>query len=292
MSTAVCQETDKGGNQCTWKVHQGQRRRPQKITAPNCAVIQITSEGQLCLPSRWLAIGQKKCAAYHNRYAKVVLLLPAHQACHPQFHDWKSCPKNTTVTAWPFSTLNIDKIVERFERDLHIRSVFAGREDLIPPANPKIYIRSKWKPREWDILLELKWRHWIFRKALEPKFRFRLISHNLLPHQRRTIGFITKKPHFMVVQRGKRLGLGVINPKEYFQFSIKDHLRDAQTYQRLSPAEAEYRATLVQKLLEKWIKSYLDVLNKKEINFFRTNIRSNDDPRSFFISFSKCEKWR
>ena len=37
--------------------------------------------------------------------------------------------------------LNIDKSMERFERDLHIRSVFAGSEDLIPLANPKIYVR-------------------------------------------------------------------------------------------------------------------------------------------------------
>ena len=38
-------------------------------------------------------------------------------------------------------TLNIDKIMERFERDLHIWSVFAGSEDIMTLANPKIYIR-------------------------------------------------------------------------------------------------------------------------------------------------------
>ena len=40
-------------------------------------------------------------------------------------------------------SLNIDKSMERFERDLHIYSVFAGSEDLIPLSNPKIYFRSK-----------------------------------------------------------------------------------------------------------------------------------------------------
>ena len=50
-------------------------------------------------------------------------------------------------------TLNIDKSMERFERDLHIRSVFAGSEELIPLANPKIYVRSKWTPLAWDISL-------------------------------------------------------------------------------------------------------------------------------------------
>ena len=53
-------------------------------------------------------------------------------------------------------TLNIDNSMERFERDLHIWSIFAGSKDIIPLANPIIYIRSKWKPREWDISLTLK----------------------------------------------------------------------------------------------------------------------------------------
>ena len=43
-------------------------------------------------------------------------------------------------------TLNIDNIMDRFERDLHIHSVFSGSEDLIPLAKQKIYVRSKWKP--------------------------------------------------------------------------------------------------------------------------------------------------
>ena len=44
-------------------------------------------------------------------------------------------------------TININKSSERFERDLHIWSVFAGSEDIIPLPSMKIYIKSKWKPR-------------------------------------------------------------------------------------------------------------------------------------------------
>ena len=87
-------------------------------------------------------------------------------------------------------TLSIDKIMERFERALHIRSIFAGSEELILLANPKIYVRSKWTPLAWDIFLALKRRLQKFRKALEPKLRFRPVRQNLLPHQLRTIGLI------------------------------------------------------------------------------------------------------
>ena len=63
-------------------------------------------------------------------------------------------------------TLNIEKSMERFERDLHIRSVFAGSEELIPLANPKINVQSKWKPPAWDIFLASKQHLPTFRKAL------------------------------------------------------------------------------------------------------------------------------
>ena len=46
------------------------------------------------------------------------------------------CPTNIRPT------LNTDKSMERFKRDLHIRSVLSDSEDLIPLANPNIYVRS------------------------------------------------------------------------------------------------------------------------------------------------------
>ena len=109
--------------------------------------------------------------------------------------------------------------MECFERDLHIFSVFAGSEDLIPLTNPKIYVRSKWKPPAWDISLTLKRHLWAFCKALEPKFRFRPVCHNILPYQLRTIGLIKSEPKLMVVQTEKGLGPGAIetsvDPEEH-----------------------------------------------------------------------------
>ena len=109
--------------------------------------------------------------------------------------------------------------MQRFERDLHIRSVFARSEDLLPLSNPKIYFRSKWTPPAWYISLALKRRLRTFRKALEPKFRFRPVRHNLLPHQRRTIGLIKSNPSLMVVQTDKGLGPGAIEPREYVEYA-------------------------------------------------------------------------
>ena len=94
----------------------------------------------------------------------------------------------------------------------------------------------------------------------------------------------------MMVQTDKYFVPGAIKPKEYFQFSIKDHLGYAQTYQRLSPAAAAYRATLVQKMLEKRIKTYLDVLTNEELKFICTNLRSNEKPWGFLYLLFKVHK--
>ena len=160
-------------------------------------------------------------------------------------------------------TLSINKSMERFKRDLHIHSVFSVSEYLIPLANLNIYVRSKWKTPAWDISLALKRRLWTLRKALEPKFCFCPVCHKLLPRQRRNIGRIKSNPKLMIVQTDKGLGPVAIEPREYSHYATRDHLGDTQTYQRLRPAAAAYRATSVQKLLEKWIKTYLDVISKE-----------------------------
>ena len=79
----------------------------------------------------------------------------------------------------------------------------------------------------------------------------------------------------MVVQTDKGLGPGAIEPPEYFRLSIKYHLINAQTYQRLTPAAAAYHAKSVQNDLEKWTKTYLNVIIKEELKFFHMNLKLN-----------------
>ena len=168
--------------------------------------------------------------------------------------------------------------MERFERELHILSVFVGSEELITLANPKIYVRSKWTPPTWDNSLALKRCLRTFRKALEPKFRFCPVRHNLLLHQLRKIGLIKLNPKLMVFQTDKGLGPGAIVPREYVRYATRDHPGDTRTYQRLTPSAAAYHAILVRKLLEKWIRTHLDVLNREERKFLRTQLRLNKEP--------------
>ena len=94
----------------------------------------------------------------------------------------------------------------------------------------------------------------------------------------------------MVVQTNKGLGPGTIDTKEYLQFAIRYHLGDARTYQCLSPAAAEYHANSVLKMLDKWIKTYLYVLNKEEKKCLRTNLRSNEEPWGFLYQIFKVQK--
>ena len=67
----------------------------------------------------------------------------------------------------------------------------------------------------------------------------------------------------MVVQTDKGLDPGAIDPRVYVCYATRDYLGDKRTYQCLSPGAESYRANLVQELLEKWIRTYLDVLSKE-----------------------------
>ena len=94
----------------------------------------------------------------------------------------------------------------------------------------------------------------------------------------------------MVVQTDKGLGLGAIEPREYVRYATRDHHGDTRTYQRLSLAAASYHSTLVRKLLENWISTYLDVLIKEEIKFLRTHLRQNEEPWVFLYLLFKVHK--
>ena len=58
----------------------------------------------------------------------------------------------------------------------------------------------------------------------------------------------------------------------------------------MSPAASAYFTTSMQKLLEKWIKTYLDVLSKEERKVFRTNLRSNEELWGFLYLLFKVHK--
>ena len=94
----------------------------------------------------------------------------------------------------------------------------------------------------------------------------------------------------MVVHTDKGLGPGAIDPRKYVRYATRDHLGDTQTYQRLTPAAASYRATLVRKLLEKWIRTYLEVLSKEERKFLCTHLRLNKEPWGFLYLLFKVHK--
>ena len=94
----------------------------------------------------------------------------------------------------------------------------------------------------------------------------------------------------MVVQTDKGLGPGAIKPPEYVQYATSDHLGDTRRYQRLTPAAASYRAIKVQKMLEKWIRTYLDVLSKEERNFLCMHLRENEEPWDFNTSSSRSTR--
>ena len=94
----------------------------------------------------------------------------------------------------------------------------------------------------------------------------------------------------MVVQTNKGLGPGAIEPREYTQYATRDHLGDKRTYQHLTPAAASYHAIKVKQMIEKSIRTYLDVISKEERKFLRTHLKENEEPWGFLYLLLKVDK--
>ena len=94
----------------------------------------------------------------------------------------------------------------------------------------------------------------------------------------------------MVVQTDKGLGMGGKELREYVRYATRDRLGDTRSYQRLTPAAAAYGASSVRKLLEKWIRTYLDVISKEERKFLRMHLRLNEEPWVFLYLLFKVHK--
>ena len=71
---------------------------------------------------------------------------------------------------------DLNNSLDRFERDMQIKSFFAGSEDGLLASTstmPKLYIRSKWTPPPWEIPRAVTTRSAFFRARIKQLFRCR-----------------------------------------------------------------------------------------------------------------------
>ena len=137
----------------------------------------------------------------------------------------------------PKVTPHGDKIeagLERLERDVHLKTFFAG-QPLDPSEQPKLYIKSTWRPAPYAIPAEVDRRLHNFRKSIHRLYRKSYGKPNLLPFQRRLMAKLRKQFQYLVGKTDKGF---VIEFACYAELGI-NLLSDQTIYRLISEQEAQ-----------------------------------------------------
>jgi hypothetical protein len=106
-----------------------------------------------------------------------------------------------------------EEILPRFDRHLRIKVFMAG-QGSDDTYNTKMYVRSEWTPRNWQLSQELITRLYNFKQALKDTVNPRRCARKLLPHQSRALEHLRNQSDFIVAQCDKNLGHYVIEKYE------------------------------------------------------------------------------
>ena len=199
----------------------------------------------------------------------------------------KFIPRPSKPMLWP--TIR-DTALPRFSRDLQVKCFMAGKGTDVE-FNPRLYIRSKWKPKPGSNPSGLLERIDDFQKCLKSHSKHALTSSNLPPHQRRALEFLRNNRDYLVIRCDKNLGPAIIERDQYIRLILRDHLSDVKTYTRLSKDEASQCDSTVRHHIRAWIESYATVLSKNERKFISHHLKlSEKDPFSVFYGMAKVHK--
>jgi len=113
----------------------------------------------------------------------------------------------------------------------------------------------------------------------------------LLPTQEAALRWLQLHPEIVVFNADKNLGPCIMEREEYLRYAWKDHLSDANTYQRLSQEEAD---TLIRSVRSQ-IATFCEIFTKvtwsdKEYIRRTTESVSNDKATSFMYLLAKIHK--
>jgi hypothetical protein len=160
-----------------------------------------------------------------------------------------------------------DSTLPQFHRDVELACWFGRPDDETEldnadcDYNPKMYVKSKWRPPNGAIPRTVANRVDLFETTIRTLFVKRRGRTNLLPFQRRALNWLATQDDFVIVTCDKNLGPAIIEKAEYI-LMCKQLLSDDSVYKQLSPEAAIYAMYCIDKQYEAWFKKFKKVLSK------------------------------
>ena len=184
------------------------------------------------------------------------------------------------------STTDIAPSLDRIERDIGLKTFFAGREQ--EKEIPKLRAKSTWRPplppRQVDYRMNS------FLKGLKALFRRRAGKYNLTPHQRQLLTSLQENKSIIIANADKNLGPVGIDVEKYIKLGL-DHLLDPATYELLTESQAEQDIDDLRKEIYAWTVRHRSSLPDDTVNFIREHMdKSMADPLGYFYLTIKLHK--
>ena len=180
----------------------------------------------------------------------------------------------------------------RFERDINLRTFFAGKiMEQKEAYEPKMYIKSDWKPPDWEIPHTVNRRTRNFSTAITKVLKPRVSGRsNLLWTQRLALKALQKQDDFLIVSCDKNLGPAIIEKSIYITRAYEDHLSDRTTYREFSLTQATEFMERVKVKYISFMYKYRENITPMQRKFLKTNLDGCKDPFPTFYLTIKIHK--
>ena len=191
------------------------------------------------------------------------------------------------------SESDIIKSFERFERDIKVKSFFAGGPRIFDDEEngpSKLYVKSEWIPPRESLPKEFYRRLEAFRAQLLPSFTARVCETNLSPPQMRLLRSFMEDHDIITVNTDKGLGIGRIEYDQYVIDAFENHFNDTATYECISSAEADADAIRITSCINEWLVEYGDVIGKSKVDYISSHLDKCRHPFPFFYQLYKIHK--
>jgi hypothetical protein len=198
----------------------------------------------------------------------------------------KFCPTPRYTT----SAKDIEKTLERMERDLYLKVHFAGTVRQDNDINMRMYVKSTFRPDFRLIPWKVRSRMRTFKAKILALFKKHQGKKNLLAFQRNALSNIKTDQRLLVVQCDKNLGPAIITHEAYIARAFKEHLHCRKTYRPLTAEQATAHATKIRSKLQAWIQKYHLVIPSMEQRYLQKLIGENENPWATFYLTMKVHK--
>ena len=185
------------------------------------------------------------------------------------------------------SPSEIEKSFKRLQRDVYLRTYFAGRPQL--GTGGPLYVKSPWIPPLHLIPQEVDTRLDSFFKGVKNAFRKKKCTSNLLPFQERLLRDLRRDESIIIANSDKGLGPCAVNKDRYIDDALK-HLDDPTSYKLLTTAEATLAAEEIANAIRQWIIQYRSKIGDMAVKYIRQKMTDNKDPFGFFYLLYKLHK--